>query len=69
MNTVDNIIEEQQANYIHRKSHNTIIDYEIERMLSQPLTYPSAAKGYVNRLIIDMGLLISLRVTWLRKLR
>jgi len=68
MTAFENITKLQQAEGIHRKPYNIILDDEMEKMLSHELSNPMKPRSYVTRTIIVVGMLTGLRPTGLRLL-
>lgn len=65
MSAVNNIVRLQQAGGRHRKPQNVFLHEETQRMLTCPLVHPFHAKGYVNILLIAVGMPTGLHGTCL----
>jgi len=60
----------QQANGVRIQPYNVLSDKDVETLLTHECTNPNTAVGYVNRIIVVVGLILGLRphamrtVTW-----
>jgi len=69
IHVANKITSEQQAKGVRVKSYNVLSDSDVEKIFEDECTQVSTPTGYVNRLIMVMGMLLGLRATALRSLK
>jgi len=69
IHVADRITSSQQSQGVRVQSYNVLSDTDVDTIFNHEVTQVSTPIGYVNRLIMVIGMLLGLRATALRKLK